>query len=122
MGISGRVDNSAWGYLESLVIMDTERGEPLGAASLVTNDMAWRNSNHGLTPWMSSVFVQKKARRKGLGSRLVDEVAREAARRGFTQLFLYVCPEQEKLNKWYERRGFETWGEKRRGGFRVMRR
>lgn len=117
----GRADPSPWGYLECLVVLDTRCGEPLGAASLVKNDLAPARRDHGLSPWLSAAFLKPKVRGLGLGARLVRRVAGAALQQGFEQLFVAVCPDKVDLNSWYERQGFEDCGEKLRGGFRILR-
>jgi len=119
---AGRTDSSPWGYLECLVVLDTKCQEPLGAASLVRNDLVWCKRNPGLSPWLSSLFVKGKMRGRGLGARLVQEVARTARSMGFSELYVAVCPDKKDLNKWYERQGFEGFfGQKLWAGFRIMR-
>jgi len=127
---SGRTDPSAWGILEAFVALDVVSGKALGSVSLVSHDMAWFKSNgvvdgvslQTLTPWLASLYVNPSARRQGLGKHMVECVVAEASRRGFTQVFLFCCPDMVKLNLWYGTRGFENWGEKLQGGFRVMHR
>lgn len=122
---AGHADRSAWGILEAFVAMDADHGVTLGSASLVENDVAWWNfpkseSYTCLTPWLSSLYVVKTSQGRGIGMRLVESIGREAAKRGYSTLYLYCCPDNEKLNLWYERRGFKSWGEKLQGGFRIM--
>lgn len=120
----GRRDESAWGILASFVALD-DQGSPLGSVSLVSDDMAWMKgwqAEHGVKPWLASLYVKYQARGQGVGTKLVEHVARETTQRGFSELYLYCCPDNKKLNHWYERRGFSTWGGKLQGGFRVMHR
>merc|ERR1712060_928047 len=109
-----------WGYMETLGAFDPMCGEPIGAASLVNDDMAWRQSDHGLRPWLSSVYVQQSARRQGVGLSLVEGIVAEAGGRGFPDLYLYADDGKARLVARYERWGFESVG--RHGGLRVMRR
>lgn len=122
---AGRRDNSAWGMIETFVALDDDDGTALGSVSLVSNDMAWwkEELQRGLEdarPWLSSLFVSFDARQLGIGGKLVDHVTAEAAKRGYAKLFLYFLPEDKKLNAWYEKKGFSTWGWK--GSFHIMQR
>jgi GNAT superfamily N-acetyltransferase len=64
-----------------------QKGQPLGSASLVANDMAvlpeW-------IPWLANVFVLPEHRRQGIGAMLVQRVAAEAANLGYPRLYLYT--------------------------------
>lgn len=118
---AGHADPSPWGSLATLVIIDTTHREPLGAASLVKNDLVWSRRDHDLRPWISCLFVKAKMRGRGLGAWLAESVACAAQQHGFGELFVSVCPDRAELNLWYERQGFESWGDKLQGGFRIMR-
>eukprot|EP00929_Paragymnodinium_shiwhaense_P071117 TRINITY_DN36130_c0_g1_i1.p1 TRINITY_DN36130_c0_g1~~TRINITY_DN36130_c0_g1_i1.p1 ORF type:complete len:358 (-),score=55.11 TRINITY_DN36130_c0_g1_i1:470-1483(-) len=111
----GQDDPTHWGFLQVFIAMDCDNGEALGSAALVADDIGWKRLEHGFTPWLSSVFVKHSARRRGLGRHLVEKVAEEALRRGFSELYLYHCPDilndagkiDSKLTPMYERWGFQ---------------
>jgi N-acetylglutamate synthase-like GNAT family acetyltransferase len=57
----------------------------VGVACLVEYDV---ESRKDLTPWLASVLVVPEYRRRGIGSRLSERVAKEANRLGFAALYL----------------------------------
>lgn len=71
----------------------TTDGMLAGSASLVHSDMETRPE---LTPWMASVFVRPKARRRGVASALVDRIVREAHEENIETLYLFT-PDQMPL-------------------------
>ena len=73
----------------------------LGSASLIAHDMDTRME---LLPWMASVYVAPAYRRHGIGSALVERIAREAEDLGFEKLYLYT-PDKERF---YARLGWIT--------------
>ena len=62
-------------------------GEVLGSASLVEHDMQTRPE---LTPWMASVYVAQRHRRRGIGSGLVRHVVDFAGATGIAKLYLFT--------------------------------
>jgi GNAT superfamily N-acetyltransferase len=70
--------------------------QPVGSASLVANDMEvlaeW-------IPWLANVYVLPEFRRQGIGARLVQRVASEAANLGYPRLYLYTL-DQMHLYEW----------------------
>lgn len=76
---------------------------PVGFACCTADDLAGRPD---LSPWLASVFVRPDARGHGIASALVETVAAEAKRRGFSDLFLYT-PDQQAL---YARLGWAELG------------
>ena len=68
-------------------------GEPVGTAGIDTADMA---THPELTPWMVSVFVAPRHRRKGIGTALCKRIAEEFKRLGITTAYLFT-PDQEGL-------------------------
>ena len=75
----------------SLVAMDA--GKVVGWAALKASDFKARPN---LGPWLGGLYVDKRQRRKGVGSRLVGEIEKLAARHGVKKLFL-VTDGAEKL-------------------------
>ena len=61
--------------------------ELLGSAMLIAHDM---DTHPQHSPWLAGVFVSPAHRRRGIGRALSEHVAREAARLGFTTLYLYT--------------------------------
>jgi predicted N-acetyltransferase YhbS len=67
----------------SLVAID--RGKVIGMIALKTSDFKARPN---LGPWLAGLYVDKLQRRKGVGTRLVHEIEKLAARLGASKLFL----------------------------------
>jgi len=70
----------------------SEGGTLLGSASLFPTTITHKH----LTPWLSSVFVPREYRGKGVASALSLRAIREAARLGFDMLYLFT-PSSEAL-------------------------
>jgi predicted N-acetyltransferase YhbS len=85
---------------ETFVLFDDD--EPVGTASLVTNDLASRSD---LTPWLASVLVRPEFRGRGYSAPLVKHVEAAAARSAAV-LWLYTWS-AEPL---YARLGWERVG------------
>jgi predicted N-acetyltransferase YhbS len=67
----------------SLVAID--RGKVIGMIALKTSDFKARPN---LGPWLAGLYVDKLQRGKGVGTRLVHEIEKLAARLGARKLFL----------------------------------
>jgi GNAT superfamily N-acetyltransferase len=67
----------------SLVAID--RGKVIGMIALKTSDFKARPN---LGPWLAGLYVDKLQRGKGVGTRLVHEIEKLAARLGASKLFL----------------------------------
>jgi len=114
-----------WGYLSPMTTMDEriekinsrcginlipitmvalESCDILGTASLVEFDMIIRKN---LSPWLAIVYVNKKARRLGIGSALVNRIIIEAKKIGHTKLYLFTPNMQE----FYSRNGWKIFEE-----------
>ena len=70
-----------------LTLVAIEAGEPVGTASLKACDMETRSD---LTPWLTSVYVAKRWRRKGIGSSLVKAIEKKAAELEILKVFLFT--------------------------------
>jgi len=70
------------------VLIALENGTPIGTASLILDDMPTRPD---LTPWLADVYVEKSARKGGIGSKLVKAVELEAARLGLETIYLFTA-------------------------------
>lgn len=73
---------------------------PVGMASLLAHDM---DDRRDLGPWVASVYVLGEWRGRGIASRLVRRVEREARDHGFDAVFLFT-PDQQSL---YRRLGWQ---------------
>lgn len=84
---------------ETFVALDGDR--LVGTASIVNYDMSTRPE---LSPWLSAVYVPPEDRNRGIGSRLVRRVMREAETLGVKRLYLYT-PDRVRF---YTRLGWDT--------------
>jgi predicted N-acetyltransferase YhbS len=60
---------------------------PVGSAGILPHDMDTRMD---LTPWLASVYVVPEQRKRGIGSKLVQHVMKDAAVLGYRTLYLYT--------------------------------
>ncbi len=74
----------------SLVAID--KGKVIGMIELKTSDFKARPN---LSPWLAGLYVDKLHRRKGVGTKLVHEIEKLAARLGVSKLYL-VTDDAEK--------------------------
>jgi ribosomal-protein-alanine N-acetyltransferase len=63
--------------------------------------------------WVQNIAVRRSAQGTGLGSRLLDALLAEAARRGAPQIALEVAADNPVARRLYERRGFAVTGVRR---------
>lgn len=81
----------------------------VGTASLVKHDM---EVHLELTPWLSSVYVDKMYRGQGIGSQLVTRIVQEAEHTNANMLYLFT-PDRKSF---YARMGWQLlYHEKYRG-------
>lgn len=66
---------------------------------------------------LDGLFVAEEARGLGVGSRLLDAIAREAATRGYAEVRLDVIDSNPRARALYERRGFVAMGDSHLGLF-----
>ena len=96
-----------------------ENDQILGCAGLITNDFISRGE---LYPWLCALYVEETQRGRGYGTKLIEHVATETRRLGFSQL--HLCTD---LEGYYERSGFvynglgyHPWGEASRDYSRAL--
>ncbi len=70
-----------------LTLVAFEAGEPVGTVSLKMFDMETRSD---LSHWLTSLYVAKPWRRRGIGSNLVETAEKKAAELGIGKLFLFT--------------------------------
>ena len=68
----------------------------IGMVALKTSDL---ESRPELSPWLDGLYVDKKHRRNGVGTRLVLAIEKEAARLGVNKLFLYTSDSEKIYSK-----------------------
>ena len=84
----------------------TGRGDP-GLASLHTSlSIAY----DAPAAKLSAIVVDERHRRRGIGQALVEEMEREAERRGCCLVFLTTAARRADAHAFYERIGFEETG------------
>lgn len=69
---------------------------------------------------IDGLFVTEQARGNGVGTRLLEDLAREAARRGYREVRLDVIDSNDRARRLYERRGFVAVGRNRTGLLAVL--
>lgn len=79
-------------------------GTPVGTASLIDDDLKGDARN----PWLASVYVPPRARRGGVGARLVRAVERLAAGFGYERIYLFTA----SVPALYARLGWQTLEER----------
>jgi len=70
-----------------LTLVAFEAGAPVGTVSLKMYDMEARSD---LPHWLTSLYVVKPWRRRGIGSRLVETAEKKAGDLGVCKLFLFT--------------------------------
>jgi N-acetylglutamate synthase-like GNAT family acetyltransferase len=83
----------------SLVAID--KGKVIGWIALKTSDFKPRPD---LSPWLAGLYVDKPQRRKGVGTKLVHEIEKLAARLGVSKLYLVT----DNAEKFYSKLGWSV--------------
>ena len=77
--------------------------EIIGSYGLIVNDFI---SRQDLWPWLCAVYIEESERGKSLGSRLLEHGRREAAKSGFSKV--YLCTDHVGF---YEKYGWQYIGQ-----------
>ncbi len=77
-------------------------GKPVGTVSLKASDMETRSK---MTPWVASLYVVKRWRKRGIGSSLMKAVEEKAAKLGIRKLFLFTA-DSDLAARFYSRLGW----------------
>jgi GNAT superfamily N-acetyltransferase len=83
-----------------LALVAHENGQFLGTASVIASDLAERAQ---FTPWVAAVWVEPRARSRGVGAALVDRAAQACFTLGADRA--YLCARAERAS-FYERLGW----------------
>ncbi len=75
-------------------------GTFLGTSSVIASDLVERPD---LTPWVAAVWVEEKARRRGVGAALVDRAAQDCFALGISRIYLCARP---PMTRFYEGLGW----------------
>jgi len=101
-----RVERLWSSEVDRLVVAELE-GEIAGLASLHTSlSIAY----DAPAAKLSAIVVDERHRRRGIGQALVEEMEREAERRGCCLVFLTTAARRADAHAFYERIGFEETG------------
>ena len=82
----------------------------IGAAWRVTLLSALERDTENKRFLMDGIFVDPAARGQGVGTRLLEAIAQEAATRGYAEVRLDVIDSNARARALYERRGFTAVG------------
>ena len=93
---------------------------PFGAFWRVTLLAALARDTENRRFLMDGIFVAPEARGQGVGSRLLEAVAQEAAARGYAEIRLDVIDSNARARALYERRGFTAIGRSSTGLLRLV--
>jgi predicted N-acetyltransferase YhbS len=84
------------------ILIATENNELVGTVTLRNDEVEEETT---LYPWLSSLYVAKNRRHKGVGELLTKACIEEANKNGFDKLYLFT--DKEKLKKWYMKMGWK---------------
>jgi N-acetylglutamate synthase-like GNAT family acetyltransferase len=87
-------------FIPSMYIAKIDN-EIIGTAAIVKCDLDTRPN---LSPWMASIFVFPKHRKKGHSKKLVKHIMEQAKENSIDKLYLYT----EDADKLYEKLGWNT--------------
>jgi phosphinothricin acetyltransferase len=88
------------------ILVIHQRGEILGWASL--NPYSHRCAYHGVADL--SIYIDRKWRRKGFGSSLLQALEQEAKANNFHKIFLFTFPSNGPGQGLYQKAGFREVG------------
>ena len=71
-------------------------GKVIGTAALEDDDM---DTHPALSPWIASLYVDVKYRKKGVGAALVNRVIEEARSAGVKKLYLFTPDREHYLGR-----------------------
>jgi len=98
--ISGRLCENLKAEPIPLALVAHEGSTFLGTASVIASDLAERPQ---LTPWVAAVWVEPQARRRGVGTALVNRATQDCFALGISRA--YLCARLQR-SAFYERLGW----------------
>ena len=98
--ISGRLRENLDAAPIPFALVAHDGGTFLGTASVITSDLAERPQ---LTPWVAAVWVERSARRRGIGSALINRASQDCLALGFKSRYLCARPQ---MTLFYQRLGW----------------
>jgi GNAT superfamily N-acetyltransferase len=88
-----------------ILLAHTAAGEAIGFATVSFSPFAWTGSD---IAFLQDLFVMEVNRGQGAGDALLDAVYRHADERGAGQVYWMVDEKDEKLQRFYARKGIRT--------------
>ena len=73
-----------------LTLLAYDERRLVGAVSLIDHDMRNKADVAELTPWIAGTYVAAPERGRGIGTALMEEAAKTAARLGIDRIYLYT--------------------------------
>lgn len=70
-----------------LTLIAVENEEVIGTVNLKARDMSIRED---LSPWLGGLYVRENARKKGIGTQLINAAVDQAKQLNFDQLYLWT--------------------------------
>lgn len=87
-----------------ITLVAFQEGKAVGTVSLKPFDMETRSD---LTPWVTSLYVVKRWRGKGIGASLMKAAEEKAVKLGIHTLFLFTA-DPELAGRFYRRLGWQV--------------
>src|SRR3984893_6539445 len=98
--ITGRLRENMSATPIPLALVAHDGGSFLGTASVIASDLAERPQ---LTPWVAAVWVEPKARNRGVATAMVERATQDCFALGISRAYLCARP---RLSRFYERLGW----------------
>lgn len=82
-----------------------QKGYPVGMVSLKKHDLMARDD---LSPWLSALYVMSEFRKQGIGESLIEALKKEAKKRKYKKIYLFVDHSNESyLIRYYTLLGWK---------------
>lgn len=96
-----------------LALVALHKGNPVGMACLRETD----GIQPGVTPWLGSLVVDPKFRKRNIGNKLIEAIKYQAKLHGYD--ILYLLAFDPTIPSWYAKLGWQFIGEDQLLGHRV---